>query len=288
MFPPECHDQPVALGKGRSVLAKKADTDYLSSDVTERIASLAKDQTGTCWWCGAEADSREHKYKRTDLRRLANGDDLLWGDDRVLRTIRSHRKSKDVLFGLVLCKRCNDTRSQPFDRAYDTYAAHVSRHITQLWRARGIRLDHVYGEDWERQTKNLARYFAKHFGCLIVENGFPPPQALIQFLAGDDEAPDISLCLVKDQKRWLLHKKLRMTRKGESGLWITPGYGWVDGNRLTGYKVTTLIGYVGIQFEWHENWGRQDSFYFHPHPVLNTVKVSRSERREIKKLLNSS
>jgi hypothetical protein len=193
-----------------------------------------------------------------------------------------------VLFGLVLCKRCNDTRSQPFDRAYDKYAAYVSQHISRLWRAPGIRLDHVYGKDWEQQAKNLARYFAKHFGCLIAENGFPPPQTLRQFLSGQDEATDFSLCLVKDQKRWLFHKALRTKDEREPGLWISPGYGWIDDDRLTGYKVTTSIGHIGVQFEWHEDWGLQDSFYFHPHPVLNTVKAARGTRREIRALRTAS
>ncbi|BCW61785.1 hypothetical protein StoSoilB22_07580 [Arthrobacter sp. StoSoilB22] len=256
----------------------------MSGDVSDRLASLAKNQAGKCWWCGARADSHEHKYKRTDLRRLANGDDLIWANDSVLRPIRSHRKSKDVLFGLILCKRCNDTRSQPFDRAYDKYAAYVSQNISRLWRAPGIRLEHVYGDGWEQEAKNLARYFAKHFGCLIAENGFPPPETLLRFLSGQDETKDFSLCLIKDQERWLIYKALRGKVKGEPGLWITPGLGWVNDHRLTGYKAATLIGHVGIQFEWHEDWGPQDSFYVHPHPVLNVVKAARTTRRAIRRL----
>jgi hypothetical protein len=27
------------------------------------------DYGGRCWWCGAAADSREHKHKKTDLAR---------------------------------------------------------------------------------------------------------------------------------------------------------------------------------------------------------------------------
>lgn len=273
----------AANSKERGVLATESDSEQLDGDATGRIASLARDQTGTCWWCGAKANSREHKYKRTDLRRLAKGDDLVWSGESALRTIRSHRKSKEVLFGLVLCKRCNDTRSQPFDRAYDIYAAYVNQHITQLWRAPGIRLDHVYGEDWEQQARNLARYFAKHFDCLIAENGFPPPQTLRDFLSGQDDATDLSFCFVKDETRWLFHKMLRAKGEGASGLWITPGHGWINSNRLTGYNVATFIGHIGVQFEWHEDWGRQDSFYFHPHPVLNPMKATRSTRREIKR-----
>ena len=28
-----------------------------------------KDYRGQCWWCGNTADSREHKYKSSDIKR---------------------------------------------------------------------------------------------------------------------------------------------------------------------------------------------------------------------------
>lgn len=260
-----------------------------NSEVSAAIAAAARDQSGTCWWCGRPADSREHKYKKTDLKRMAQGDDLLWGgDSSELRTVRSHRKSKEVLFGLVLCKRCNDTRSQPFDRAYEIYAAYVSQNLNRLWRAGGIRFDRVYGEDWSNQTKNLARYFAKHFGCLIADSGFPPPDTLRNFLSGADDCPDVSMCLVKEEGLWLLHRELRRDSDTDGGLWISPGQGWMTENRLSGYKVKTSIGYVGVLFEWQENWGTQDSFFKHPHPVLNRRKASKELRRSFQRTVRGS
>ena len=79
----------------------------------------------SCWWCGAQSPlSAEHKFKRTDLRRVRGDDEgkLSWLGSGQVREIRSDKKSGLVRFGKSLCRSCNDARSQPFDRAYDRCA----------------------------------------------------------------------------------------------------------------------------------------------------------------------
>lgn len=274
-------------------------TDHRHSSTREPLndvlAPLYKDQSGVCWWCGSVADSKEHKYKKTDLRRMDTEGGLVWTNDRGFTEIKSLRKSKEVLFGTVLCQRCNDTRSQPFDRAYDTYADFVSETLDRLWSADVIRLDQVYGDDWERQAKNLARYFGKHFGCLLADSGFAPPDTLRRFMSGDDSAPDLSICFVKDERLWLMHKALRAKMKksqeeSQGNLWlhISDSATRVDQNRLTGYSATTSLAYVGVKFRWHESWdedcGIRDSFYWYQRAVLNVVRASKVERAELRKL----
>jgi hypothetical protein len=34
-----------------------------------RMAGVVEAKIGTCWWCGNTADSREHRFKRTDIER---------------------------------------------------------------------------------------------------------------------------------------------------------------------------------------------------------------------------
>ncbi len=87
------------------------------------LAPYKRRQPGTCWWCGATANSREHKFKRSDLARMRGPKGLIWGDSTgESRAVRSDRRSSLVKFEANLCSTCNNARSQPFDRAYDEFS----------------------------------------------------------------------------------------------------------------------------------------------------------------------
>jgi hypothetical protein len=91
------------------------------------MAEFVRAQIGTCWWCGRDADSREHKFKRTDIERgFGRGP---YRDDRTLvkqgysdrPSEMTGSKSKVFKFEPMICARCNCVRSQPFDAAYDQF-----------------------------------------------------------------------------------------------------------------------------------------------------------------------
>lgn len=120
--------------------------------------------SGTCWWCGAPADSREHKFKRSDLARLSAGEQLYWGGgDRGGKYLQGYKRSDVMRFGRILCQVCNNARSQPFDNAYDKYAEYVAKNLDDLWH-QGLQFKRIFGHTWRDDVKNLGRYFAKSFG----------------------------------------------------------------------------------------------------------------------------
>jgi hypothetical protein len=121
---------------------------------------------GKCWWCGAQADSREHKFKKTDLRRMWGDEHLIHGggDSERLAIVRGANSSL-VKFRANLCARCKNQRSQPFDLAYDQFAGYVWSHPGSLWFRRYVDMAKVYGDSWPSSVPNLARYIVKHVGC---------------------------------------------------------------------------------------------------------------------------
>src|SRR4051812_41239366 len=108
---------------------------------------------GCCWWCGAPADSREHRLKKsdlvrefgkppfTDLRTLTR----FSGDDR---HDFSGPGSRLVQFQPSMCARCNNTRSQPFDVAWDRFVAYLADHEADVLKDRSLDLDAIFGRDW--------------------------------------------------------------------------------------------------------------------------------------------
>ena len=73
----------------------------------------------SCWICGAPADSREHKIKRSDLVREF-GDGPYRDDDTLIHFMDGQDprdlqgpNAKRLKYDPVLCGDCNSARSQP-------------------------------------------------------------------------------------------------------------------------------------------------------------------------------
>src|SRR5262245_13904631 len=128
--------------------------------------------TKLCWICRLRpADSREHKFKVADQKRLFTWD----GDDAPVHGIGGQEpitvhspEQHSLTFGLVICDHCNSAASQPWDRAYDRFIDWLLRNRAAILKTRVIDFVVVFGGGWERSQLNLFRYFAKHLGCNIA------------------------------------------------------------------------------------------------------------------------
>lgn len=87
-----------------------------------------KEFNGKCWWCESLDLSREHKYKKSDIKREYF--DNHEAQDQVkmnLVSIKDLDKGKAVQgpnsnaikFEANLCKDCNNYKSQPFEMLYN-------------------------------------------------------------------------------------------------------------------------------------------------------------------------
>lgn len=157
---------------------------------------LRRENPEACWWCGSPADSREHKLKKSDLVREFGRP----FSERPLR-VREGREetiqgpgSDLVKFSATLCAPCNNARSQPFDRAYDRFAAYLVERGRHILASRLIDLRAIYGHDWEKESCNLFRYLVKHIGCRLADNDVEVPGSLRCFLDGGPK-PDADLAL---------------------------------------------------------------------------------------------
>jgi hypothetical protein len=147
------------------------------------------DYGGRCWWCGGTADSKEHKYKRTDLTRTF-GPGPYVGDAAVVRGVEGMSrqvqgpKSDELKFPPVLCATCNNARSQPFDLAYDVFAEFISKYEDRILRTGTFRFSDVYGGTWRTAKEHLAKYYVKHIGCRLVDAGLKVEQPVLDYLDG--------------------------------------------------------------------------------------------------------
>lgn len=162
-------------------------------------------ETGKCWWCGAVADSREHRWKASDLVR-EYGKPPYTSHRTLTRFSGDHRhdfrgpKSDLVKFTPSLCARCNDTRSQRFDSAWDDFVSFVAEHEVETLRTQAIDLGAVFGTEWRARATDVERYILKHGICRLVDEAPPPitvAAGYLDFLDGGDrpEAMEIGLAI---------------------------------------------------------------------------------------------
>ncbi len=83
-----------------------------------------------------------------------------------------------------LCSHCNNTLSQPYDRAYEAFMAWVFAHEEDVLRHRIVDLREVFGSHSGRQAGSLVRYFCKSLGCRIHDAKRPVPTSLAEAVRG--------------------------------------------------------------------------------------------------------
>lgn len=127
-----------------------------------------------CWICRQNpADSAEHRIKASDVR--ARVPDLSPDTPVFVQrggatniAVRGAR-SRTLKFGQTICRRCNDTLTQPYDRAWQMLTGYLRPRWKQLVAAGRFDLSKPFPGHTREAALDVHLYFVKMFGCLIVE-----------------------------------------------------------------------------------------------------------------------
>lgn len=207
-----------------------------------------------CWWCGATADSREHKIAAAELR-LNHGGGSWVGDSGVVHvdgdlTVRDVQGAKaDILkWEPNLCQNCNNARSQQFDRAYISLLRYLDQHEAEIGSSGTFRFSDVYGDDWEAGRANLVRYWLKHICCRAAVIGLEIPRAVIEYM--DDAtmtnpAPHTAMVLVVNDPVFQFQM--------EYGYGRGSGFGDAEGYKLDGELVAfgSFVSWGWLALQYH-------------------------------------
>lgn len=149
-----------------------------------------------CWWCGNLADSGEHIFKKSDLKRIFGpplypADFEMFIDDGINSKKVRGPKSKLVKWKANLCENCNNARSSPFDLAYTKFINKIQPYFIQIQRDKFLDLRTIFGDDWQSEFTNVIKYYIKHIGCRLSHEDLGVPKNLINFLNGNDHLKDV-------------------------------------------------------------------------------------------------
>jgi len=73
----------------------------------------------------------------------------------------------------ILCAKCNNERTQPFDLAWEITSRFLRNTKPQIQIGSTLKGDKIFPSNAKRNLRDVQLYFVKLFGCLIQENGIP-------------------------------------------------------------------------------------------------------------------
>jgi len=140
-----------------------------------------------CWICKKnEADSGEHKTKRSDLLAVlgkpSQQQPYFYHDMHKANRPVGSLDAKILKSPVRICAYCNNTRTQPHDRAWETMSDRLrSRRLAV---GQWVRCNRVFGHCTKHEMLNVHLFFLKLFGCMVAEakaNGHDVPIDLDPF-----------------------------------------------------------------------------------------------------------
>lgn len=176
---------------------------------------------------------------------------------------------------------CNNSRSQPFDFAYDRFVKFFTARADRMEKYRGIDWSAIYGQDWQSEVLNLSRYLVKQLGCMMATEHLPVPLAAIDFLNGSSHEGPICVLIHRDWRMIQLRKQM-LTENPEvdgamSFIGLPPTQAYLLDGELAGADYALRIGYLMFTVEWRAG---SDSVSMHDvqrieMPLLNSDWQSR-------------
>jgi hypothetical protein len=140
-------------------------TDFLAVEAPETPALI-------CWICNRnEANSGEHKTKRSDLLAVlgkpTQAQPFYYHDlERRNRPVGS-LDAKILKAPIRICAECNNTRTQPHDRAWERMSDRLRARRLKV--GQWLRANRIVPYDTRREMKNVHFFFLKLFGSMICE-----------------------------------------------------------------------------------------------------------------------
>lgn len=217
--------------------------------------------TDRCWWCGGEGNTREHKYKRSDLKLTGTVDGVFdvsnlykWTPERE-GLLQRWRRGVDVVWDAPICANCNGARSARMDESYSRLSLWIHENTGRLARDHSIGWDEVFGPSWQQDASGVARYLTKQFACQLSQNRVAIPPGVIGFLDGGPRPPTLALSAWVDKPffEFMLaaHEDAGVHPTGHLGLPPCQIFAGRDGVASSEYRLTREC--LTFQVAWYRD-----------------------------------
>jgi len=128
----------------------------------------------TCWICGAIADSKEHKIKKSELKLLyplINQKSPVYQRTNGGKVRRLGGYNSDGFkFDKSICQNCNNSLTQRSDKSWDIFSTYVKNNWEMIHNKDFIDLKEIFGLQILDNLILVQLYYAKLMGCKIKES----------------------------------------------------------------------------------------------------------------------
>jgi hypothetical protein len=189
-------DGPLGAGWGATAVHSREVTTRNQRSLQNE---MPEQEIPSCWICGDAADSAEHVFKAKDLRRIFDRDGYGFENLPFHFSDQGHARipgpnSARVKYPTLICRRCNNERTAPADRAYDRLSDHLAT-SQQSGAGENLDLAQMFGSRWPDEVRLVRQYFAKSLGCRILASGAVLPDYFPNPVSGDHmELLVVSIC----------------------------------------------------------------------------------------------
>lgn len=128
----------------------------------------------TCWICGTENTTGEHRLKRSDMKarfgHVSQRKPLFWHDSRLRNQLVKGLNVAILKFNDSICAKCNNETTKRYDKAWEELSAYLRTLKRPIQIKHRIHLAKVFPGSVAQSMLDVHLYFVKLFGCAIVEN----------------------------------------------------------------------------------------------------------------------
>lgn len=223
--------------------------------------------TARCWICGDIASSKEHRLKKADIVR-AYGRGPYRGDSAPVH-VRGGKQSpvqgpdsNTLKYKSSLCHKCNTATTQPFDQAYDIFISWLFENESAVLYRRYVDFADAYGPEFPVKQCDLYKYFAKSFGCRLVDAGYTVPADVIELLSLTNFRTGLRI-------PWSVNEDILLLPKDIKDVFIGKGDLYAMAQRNNPHHIT---GYIWNE---HVSWFTVNYWYdYLPEPGLGSTWVA--------------
>jgi len=213
------------------------------------------DYIDRCWWCAQKANSREHRFKKSDIvrefgrRSFDKGEIVKIGEDFDVNNGLPIQGPNSIYlkFSKNICQKCNSEKSQLFDISYDKFMTYIKENEELIFESKEVNLRTVFGNNWKDDYNNLIKYFVKNISTRLADSGVKIEQEIIEFLNGDKELKFIDL-VFQIRTDWVEFYKYLKTKNED--------YGYVYASGIEGEKSISKGTYYWLggllQYRWFQ------------------------------------
>jgi len=130
----------------------------------------------TCWICGKEATTREHRVKASDLRAIfgvvTQQTPLYTKRNGKVRILQSE-KSDFAKYSAKICHHCNTTKTQKYDEAWSEFSSYLLKNQSIIGSCKTLNAGKIFSGDFNKGLLYCHLYLLKVFGCKIIDDRVP-------------------------------------------------------------------------------------------------------------------